>query len=645
MLNETESSKLDTMGEDQPTITADTAGDAEATKRLSGQLLSGRYQVQECLGEGAMGAVYRAEHTLMKKTVALKVMRPQIGERDELVERFRREAQAAANIEHPNVCSASDFGETDDGMLFLVMEYLQGRTLEEAIEEEGRFDVETAVRIALQACAALSRAHDLGVVHRDLKPENVMLVEHDDHEDFVKILDFGVAHVRLTDEHQQEQLTKAGTVWGTPAYMSPEQATGTDIDGRSDLYSLGVILYEMLTGQPPFADANPARVMAMHLTEVPRPPSQITPEANIPPGLDELVMRLLEKDPEDRPASAEELAGLLADCTAAPVGNKFMGNKLMGENLTGEKLTDLSREVTGQGLEQLREAWSSAAPALERARTWFEAQSLGIQGVVAGIAAALVFGVLAMPPIVLYAVFSGPPSDEVRQEAERDLAAERQAYLEEADLSHLVDDLEGGRTTDVLEALAQLDEPQASHPHVAYLRGWVNGARGRWQAAVEHYGTALQAEPLYANDARLIDHVFERFSDRSDERAAAARALIEAHLDSQYALDKLAETAKFANRKDLRQRAYDVLESTGRINDLEDWQRLGIELRHTSGCDERAGVIEKIVDEGDPRALDIIEYYAEKGKTGCGFLKMQDCYDCIRSDLRDARKALEAERD
>ncbi|MFW6053728.1 MAG: serine/threonine-protein kinase, partial [Persicimonas sp.] len=445
------------MGEDQPTITADTAGDADATKRLSGQLLSGRYQVRECLGEGAMGAVYRAEHTLMKKTVALKVMRPQIGERDELVERFRREAQAAANIEHPNVCSASDFGETDDGMLFLVMEYLEGRTLEEAIEEQGRLGVDRTVRLALQACAALSRAHELGVVHRDLKPENIMLVERDDDEDFVKILDFGVAHVRLTDDHQEEQLTKAGTVWGTPAYMSPEQATGTEIDGRSDLYSLGVILYEMLTGQPPFADDNPARVMAMHLTEVPRPPSKLAPQAHIPPGLDKLVMQLLEKAPEDRPASAEELAGLLAEYTAAPVGSKLLGKKLVGEKLTGEKLTDLSREISGRGIEQLREAWSSAAPALERARAWFEAQSMGVQGVVAGIAAALFFGVLAAPPIVLYAVFSGPPSDEVRQEAARDLAAERQAYLEEAGLSHLVADLEGGRTTGVLETLDKLD--------------------------------------------------------------------------------------------------------------------------------------------------------------------------------------------
>ncbi|MFP4596900.1 MAG: serine/threonine-protein kinase [Persicimonas sp.] len=633
------------MGEDQPTITADTAGDADATKRLSGQLLSGRYQVRECLGEGAMGAVYRAEHTLMKKTVALKVMRPQIGERDELVERFRREAQAAANIEHPNVCSASDFGETDDGMLFLVMEYLEGRTLEEAIEEQGRLGVERTVRLALQACAALSRAHELGVVHRDLKPENIMLVERDDDEDFVKILDFGVAHVRLTDDHQEEQLTKAGTVWGTPAYMSPEQATGTEIDGRSDLYSLGVILYEMLTGQPPFADDNPARVMAMHLTEVPRPPSKLAPQAHIPPGLDKLVMQLLEKAPEDRPASAEELAGLLAEYTAAPVGSKLLGKKLVGEKLTGEKLTDLSREISGRGIEQLREAWSSAAPALERARAWFEAQSMGVQGVVAGIAAALFFGVLAAPPIVLYAVFSGPPSDEVRQEAARDLAAERQAYLEEAGLSHLVADLEGGRTTGVLETLDKLDEPEASNPHVAYLGGWVNGARGRWQAAVEHYGAALQAEPLYANDAQLIDHVFERFSDHSDKRAAAARELIEEHLDSRYALDKLADAAQFAGRKALRQRAYDVLESTGRIGDLEDWQLLGIELRHTDDCDERAEIIEKIVDEGDPRALDIIEYFAKRGKTGCGFLKMQDCYDCIRSDLRDARKILEAERD
>ncbi|MFU8805633.1 MAG: serine/threonine protein kinase, partial [Bradymonadaceae bacterium] len=215
-------------------------------------LISERYQLEKCLGEGGMGVVYRARHVLMKKTVALKVLHPEFTRNDEVVARFKREAQAAANIEHPNICLATDFGQTDEGLFYLVMEHLEGETLQSTIETLGKLTPRLTIHIGKQICAALAQAHQTGVVHRDLKPENIMLVERDDDQYFVKIMDFGIARVRMDEEHDNKtpaRLTKAGMVYGTPHYMSPEQVVGGDIDSRADLYALGVVLFEMVTGR------------------------------------------------------------------------------------------------------------------------------------------------------------------------------------------------------------------------------------------------------------------------------------------------------------------------------------------------------------------------------------------------------------
>lgn len=617
------------MTDDQPTIAASDAeshDSAEDEFDLTGQLLSGRYRVEECLGEGAMGAVYRAEHTLMKKTVAVKVLRPQVGERGDLVERFRREAQAAANIDHPNVCSASDFGQMQDGAFFLVIEYLEGDTLEDVVAREGPLPAGRALSIAAQICAALARAHELDVVHRDLKPENVMLVPRDEDDELVKILDFGVAKVRLTDEHEESKLTKAGTVWGTPCYMSPEQAAGGDVDGRSDLYSLGVMLYEMLTGAPPFEDDNPARVMAMHLTEKPVPPSEAAPDAAIPPPVERLVMQLLEKDPAARPPSAAALRDRLDEAARA-----------------GSSTTLRVRQAADKGARTLGDAVDAARPLAERLLGWFDAQSTLTQGIAVGASAAILLGLLAVPVLIVGGLGGGAQTAEEQQEIQRNLAKERAQYLKSAGLDDLPVALEENRTTDALDMLDGLDEKQRTNAHVAYMRGRVNGVRGRWQASMEGYGDALDAEPLYADDPELIDDVFERFSDRSDHRADEARRLIEGEMDTPIVTRRLAKLAKFGDRSEVRDRALDVLRKTGRLSDLEDWNRLGVELRHATDCDKRKELIADMVDEADPRGLDILEYLDERSGHGCGFLGLEDCYGCIRDELREAIKTLEDE--
>jgi serine/threonine-protein kinase len=266
----------------------------------------GRYQVLRLLGAGGMGAVYLARQVAMDRMVALKLIAPQAeAHGQEVVQRFHQEMRASAKIEHPNTIRVYDFGETD-GRLFLAMEYLEGRTLRRVLGADGPLPTARVIRIAIQIAKALGAAHEEGIVHRDLKPENVVLLDRYGDSDFVKVLDFGIA--RSLDATEQ-RMTATGAVIGTPAYMAPEQAAGRTVDGRTDLYALGVMLYEMVTGALPFTKPTAIALLVAHTTEPPPPVQERAPA--LPPRLAALIMRLLAKDPVERPASATELLGLL----------------------------------------------------------------------------------------------------------------------------------------------------------------------------------------------------------------------------------------------------------------------------------------------------------------------------------------------
>ena len=272
---------------------------------LIGQTLDEKYRIEQRLSAGGMGAVYRARHLQMDRPVAIKVLHQRLLADEAARIRFQREARAAVRLQHQNAVSVTDFGETADGYVYLVMELLKGPTLREILVKEAPIETARAISIMLQASAAVAAAHEAGIIHRDLKPSNILVTQSPDTPAVVKVLDFGVAKLAadtIDDDEGAITLRQAGALIGTPRYMAPEQYNGNELTPAADVYSLGVILYEMLTGMAPFTGSSPVEIAAKHVSDPPCAPRQIV--AAIPEEIEEVVLHALEKAPEDRPANA-----------------------------------------------------------------------------------------------------------------------------------------------------------------------------------------------------------------------------------------------------------------------------------------------------------------------------------------------------
>lgn len=280
-------------------------GAAGAADPLIGQVIDGRYRLEALVGEGGMGMVYQATHTTLGKKLAIKVLRPEVSRNAEILARFEQEARAASHIGHEHIVDIMDFGRLGDGSTYFVMEFLEGRSLSDVMAEEP-LSPERVLHIAQQLCGALEAAHARGIVHRDMKPDNVQLIERGGDRDFVKVLDFGIAKVG----GGTSKLTRAGQVFGTPHYMSPEQCAGTQVDERTDVYAVGVLLYEMSTGQMPFDAENLMGILTKHLYEAPDPPRQRAGGRGVSAALEAVILKCMQKEPEAR---YQTMASLLVD--------------------------------------------------------------------------------------------------------------------------------------------------------------------------------------------------------------------------------------------------------------------------------------------------------------------------------------------
>ncbi|MDB4990166.1 MAG: Serine/threonine protein kinase PrkC, regulator of stationary phase [Myxococcaceae bacterium] len=281
---------------------------------LLGTLVDGRYRIDAQIGEGGMGVVYKATHIALNKTLALKILRGEVAKEPEAVQRFMQEAQAATSIGHENIIDIHDSGQLPDGTAYFVMEFLSGHPLNDMIKRGGSIPTRDALHILRQIASALGAAHARGIVHRDLKPDNVFLVKRGELDNFVKVLDFGIAKVGTS----KNRLTRTGMVFGTPHYMSPEQAAGQGVDARTDIYALGVIMYEMFTGRVPFDADTFMGVLTKHMFEKPAPMSDGNSERQLG-ALEQITMRALEKKPENR---YESMDALVADLDRVSGGGR-----------------------------------------------------------------------------------------------------------------------------------------------------------------------------------------------------------------------------------------------------------------------------------------------------------------------------------
>ncbi len=281
---------------------------------MIGRSLPGGYVILDLVGVGGMGRVYRAEQTNLNRTVAVKIIHPHLVGEEKAAARFITEARAASRLNHTNSVGVIDFGKTSDGQLYLVMEFLRGRHLARVMSDEGPLAFRRIVDILKQVLAALAEAHHLEIIHRDLKPENIIIEPNRSGDDFVKVVDFGLAKMRL--EATQPHITSPGSVCGTPEYMSPEQGRGDPLDARSDLYAVGVIFYQLLTGRLPFEAESPTQVVLMHISDAPPDPKRVAPERNLPTSLVDVCLMSLAKHANHRFSNADEFAAALTDALA-----------------------------------------------------------------------------------------------------------------------------------------------------------------------------------------------------------------------------------------------------------------------------------------------------------------------------------------
>jgi serine/threonine-protein kinase len=279
----------------------------DVRENIIGKVFADKYEILEQVGTGGMGKVYKAKHLLMKRIVAIKVLLKELVSEAASLQRFQQEAEAASSLNHPHILTIFDFGVSQEALPYIVMDYLEGKSLAAIMQDKNGLEVDRAVGIFVQVCAGLAHAHSKGIVHRDLKPSNIMLITFDNQPDFVKIVDFGIAKLTMQSESESRHLTRTGQVFGSPLYMSPEQCRGGVLDARSDIYSMGCLMYKVLTGQPPIQGESLVDCLHKHCNTMPEPFNAVRPDLDLSAGLEQVIFKTLAKDPAHRYQSMKEL--------------------------------------------------------------------------------------------------------------------------------------------------------------------------------------------------------------------------------------------------------------------------------------------------------------------------------------------------
>jgi serine/threonine-protein kinase len=626
---------------------------------LIGTTISGRYRIEKLLGEGGMGAVYQAEHTHMRKRLAIKVLHPEMSRLPEVVARFEREAMAAAHIDHPNVATATDFGKLDDGSFFLVLEFVEGKSLRDSVQK-GPLELGRALRILRQIAAALQRAHAIGIVHRDLKPENVMLIDRDGEPDFVKVLDFGIAKVPVGDistsgaksDQNAPALTQLGMVYGTPEYMAPEQALGQNVDPRADIYALGVMAFEMLAGKRPFDHESKVTLLGMHVTAPVPPISAKAPEVHVPQEVEAIIIRMLAKESTYRHADAKELLEALdaiwIPAYGSPPGapqSALPRMSLAGVNpnsLSGPMSANASRASlpgvspgllpsTSGGLPAFQ---NSTAALLDRVQTMVKTNPRPFMIGGAGVAVLLAIVFL----VVVVAGASGTKTD-----ADAGVAASPSSTSNptqkpddvEVQIKAAVELVDKGDYGTGIDRLTQIEKEHGDRAdiHRALERAYT--ATKNPKEAIREAELWLKADPEASRDVKLQENV----------RNAAIGALGKEGIDPAFALlehgmgpvgpDLLYDIAHGQSGVGYPQAASRAQKSLARadVRGLASPALLiTLDLRSANDCEARKRLFDRARESGDSRTMVLLKAWVPTRGCGGGIRGGRDCNPCMHRD-------------
>lgn len=580
--------------------TSDTALNVDATEVETEEIrIDDRYVLHERLGEGGMGSVYRATHVLMDKPVAVKLIHQELAQIPEVVKRFEREAKSASRLTNPHCITVTDFGRTDDGMLYLVMELLSGQDLQSRLETMKFFSVGKTFAIIKQILKGLIHAHKAGVVHRDLKPENVMLVSHGDQTDFVKVFDFGIAKL-ASGAGSADNLTQAGLIVGTPAYISPEQALGEAADHRADIYAVGIMLYEMLTGLKPYDGETAIDIVSAHLTTpIPKLPS----EKKFPAGLQGVLNKAMAKKPAERFGTASEFFEAIESVEtdeSSPTKTLMMAASVATKTVK-PGLLGISKSI-GAGLVFVRDYVNSLPPKYRR--------------LVKSFSALFCFVFLI---VILVSIFGKDDTFEEEVKVEVVTAP----GLDEQKIQKLLEraeaELKSGLHAEAITTLRRTLKLSPDQPIGHLLMGHARFLAEDRDTAMNSYERALGIDDTLSQDARLGSHLEEGLNWKAS-REKAAQLL--AKYGGEKGIDVLAKKANSqissGEQREVARKVLITAEKTDKI----DWlASLSADFNDFKTCKKRKKIISQMEQTGNPNFLPLLEAQrTSEKKKGRGFL-------------------------
>ncbi len=595
-------------------------------------VIAERYRVLDRIGEGGMGTVFRVEHILMKKVLALKLLRPEFSNVTDATRRFEREAQSASRLSHPNIISVTDFGLGAGGELFLVMEFVAGQALSDVLARERRLEPARACRIAGQILRALEHAHGEGVVHRDLKPANVMLVKEADPRapETVKILDFGIAKMTQA-QGSGEALTRGMMIFGTPAYMAPEQAAGQDVDHRADLYSCGIILYEMLAGRKPFVDEDLVKLLGMQITTPPPRFAEAAPEATVSSELEAIVLRVLEKDRNKRFATAAELREALdrASTDVAELGARFAAESVRRGITVGARLW-AKRPVA---VAAVRRGWG----VLGRGKARLDAAAQPVLRHLPEKLRRFVLPAVALLLLIVLVTLGGEkqgPAPELAPPKPKPVAAPLKSPIK-----HIEETMAKGLFAEARVLIMQQISAYPNEGRVRYLLGNLEFAEKNPEAGLQAYEEALRLEPALRGDAALLVNIRSELSDRKAGFAALEMLVKQV---GKPASDVLADIATDDRRPEFRRYAREGCEEIGCTKQVDLVASYSLDLAQGRSCEEKREAVQRLGATGDKRAIDPLKKARSERRSLLGGFLGASGNACIVKDIDAALTALGA---